>query len=254
MFGKNPIRKATTDGRNLAVQEIFYTVQGEGPESGNPAIFIRLAGCNLACTFCDTEFESNIGNVRTIHEIINAVNYEAGGCKVARRGVELVVITGGEPMRQPLEELVAALIKNGTRRVQIETAGTLWQPELEPWIRNGYLMIVCSPKTPKVNEALALHCNHWKYIIRAGQLDREDGLPNRSTQKPGTMGDASQRLYRPWDHDRPTELEAHDQIWVSACDEHDAERTGINVVEAARVAMSYGYRLCLQIHKIAKLP
>ena len=59
MFGKNPIRKAIFDNADFyEVQEIFLTIQGEGPYAGTPAIFIRLGGCNLACNFCDTEFES----------------------------------------------------------------------------------------------------------------------------------------------------------------------------------------------------
>ena len=59
MFGKNKILKAEIhDGLNLDVQEIFPTIQGEGPYVGYPAVFIRLGGCNLACSFCDTEFDS----------------------------------------------------------------------------------------------------------------------------------------------------------------------------------------------------
>ena len=59
MFGKNPIRPPEKgDGSILFVQEIFPTLQGEGPLAGVPAVFLRLGGCNLACSFCDTEFES----------------------------------------------------------------------------------------------------------------------------------------------------------------------------------------------------
>ena len=59
MFGKNPILPPKkTDGKNLDIQEIFATFQGEGIFTGFPAIFIRLGGCNLACQFCDTEFDS----------------------------------------------------------------------------------------------------------------------------------------------------------------------------------------------------
>ena len=59
MFGNNPILPPKkTDGQNLDVQEIFATFQGEGIFTGFPSIFIRLGGCNLACAFCDTEFDS----------------------------------------------------------------------------------------------------------------------------------------------------------------------------------------------------
>jgi len=58
MLGDNPKRPPTNgDGTSLLVKNIFKTLQGEGPHAGVPAVFIRLGGCNLACSFCDTEFE-----------------------------------------------------------------------------------------------------------------------------------------------------------------------------------------------------
>lgn len=58
MFGRNPkLPQEFTDGKVLKVHSIFYTIQGEGPYSGRTAVFIRLSGCNLACSFCDTEFD-----------------------------------------------------------------------------------------------------------------------------------------------------------------------------------------------------
>ncbi|CAN0594227.1 unnamed protein product, partial [Ectocarpus sp. 12 AP-2014] len=59
MFGDNPIRPPEKgDGLHLMVKQIFKTLQGEGPHVGTPSIFVRLGGCNLACDFCDTEFEN----------------------------------------------------------------------------------------------------------------------------------------------------------------------------------------------------
>ena len=64
MFGKNPIRKPENhDGNFLKIQEIFYTIQGEGIYSGYPAVFVRLGGCNLACKFCDTDFIGTDGTL-----------------------------------------------------------------------------------------------------------------------------------------------------------------------------------------------
>ncbi len=58
MLGKNPILKPVfSSGETLDVTEIFSTIQGEGPLAGEPAVFIRLSGCKLACAFCDTNFE-----------------------------------------------------------------------------------------------------------------------------------------------------------------------------------------------------
>ena len=72
MLGDNPKRGAVKgSGQYLDIQEIFPTIQGEGPRVGTPSIFIRLGGCNLACTFCDTEFES-FSN-RAVDDIVTQV-------------------------------------------------------------------------------------------------------------------------------------------------------------------------------------
>lgn len=78
--------------RRLKVNEIFYSVQGEGHRVGEPSIFIRLAGCDLACGFCDTEFES--GEELTVEEILERVEDMAGKQK------PWLIWTGGEPMIQ----------------------------------------------------------------------------------------------------------------------------------------------------------
>ena len=149
MFGRNPIRKsiaATTDGQTLAVQEIFDTIQGEGPLAGQPCVFIRLAGCNLACKFCDTEFETKIDNLLSVDQIVAQTT--------ALRHHGWVVLTGGEPMRQNVVPLCEALAARG-RHVQIETAGNFWVPEewqgrFEHLLHEGDVSIVVSPKTAHV--------------------------------------------------------------------------------------------------------
>ncbi len=128
MRGKNPIRGPEKgDGSTLLVQHIFPTLQGEGPYAGVPAVFIRLGGCNLACAFCDTEFESfreiRLGEI--VERVLSFSSDERG--QEAERGpFKLIVLTGGEPLRQPIGPLCAALIEAGFT-VQIETNGTLWR-------------------------------------------------------------------------------------------------------------------------------
>lgn len=122
--------------RMYAVKEIYYTLQGEGAQAGRPAVFCRFAGCNLwsgreadradaICTFCDTDFVGTDGPGGGRFPTETAL---AGACRAAWRGNSgtppFVVLTGGEPMLQADEPLVAALHEAGFE-VAIETNGTL---------------------------------------------------------------------------------------------------------------------------------
>ena len=103
MFGKNKILGLKKgDGNMLEVNEIFATFQGEACFTGYPSIFIRLAGCNLSCNFCDTEFdkfqELSLDDILLKINELNIDNF-----------ANLIVITGGEPMRQPIEKLCKKL-------------------------------------------------------------------------------------------------------------------------------------------------
>lgn len=239
MFGNNPIRPSTTDPKWLSVESVFYTIQGEGPHSGRAALFIRMAGCNLACWFCDTQFETNADSLRPLREIVADIVE-----RFTFNQRRFIVLTGGEPLRQNVSELVIGLLNAGTELVQIETAGTLWShPELEPLFHNGQVDIVCSPKTPRVHPWIAQNCRHWKYIISAGCVCPFDGLPLRGTAL-ATM-DKEMRLYRPFqDADDPH------TIWVSPCDEYHEDKNLANVSLCRDLVMQYGYRLSLQVHKL----
>jgi organic radical activating enzyme len=247
MFGKNPIRKITRDPNLLAVEDIFYTIQGEGPYSGMPALFIRLSGCNLACTFCDTEFEQYAEKPKTLAEILEFI-----GTRFTEQQRKLVVLTGGEPMRQQLEGLIAGLLLMGTRIVQIETAGTVWQPALLGYIQTGRVVLVVSPKTVSISGGIAENASHFKYIIKAGEQSLDDGLPNRGTQ-PHNVG-KEQRIWRPRREDyKPSTtsgLTMFPTIWVSPCDEYDPARNKLNMELCKNLALIYGYRISLQTHKI----
>jgi 7-carboxy-7-deazaguanine synthase len=234
MFGRNPLRKILGPSDTLWVQEIFPTIQGEGPLAGMPAVFIRLAGCNLACTFCDTEFESS-----EWHPKLAEVADEVVGV-VREYAISLVVITGGEPMRQDIEPLVRTLLESGYT-VQIETAGTIWRENLRTLLQSG-LSFVISPKTGKVAPEFHDIGADWKYIIRQGAVDDFTGLPNKTTQ----ANERDMLLARPQN--------SRDTIWLQACDEHDAEKTRANVLLATQLVMKHGYRLSVQIHKIIGLP
>jgi organic radical activating enzyme len=250
MFGKNPVRKPWLDAEGrLAVQAIFPTIQGEGPYAGRPAIFIRLAGCNLRCWFCDTDFESKIDNMLSVAQIMQQVR-ELG--RSALR-CSLVVLTGGEPLRQNALPLIDALDEEGYI-VQIETAGTLWLDGLE---HRENVAIVCSPKTPKLNEKVLIECEHYKYIIDAGSpRDSTDGLPYATTQQPGSLSRSQPLARPPFDPDEG-HIDAWGRfgctIWLQPCDVYDAARNLANLKLCAELCMKHGYRLSVQLHKLAGL-
>lgn len=250
MFGENPIRSQEPDPNTIAVQAVFPTIQGEGPQSGRLALFIRLAGCNLACWFCDTDFESNIHQVSKPAEFAACIERDFSPLQR-----ELVVLTGGEPLRQAgALTLIAHLLASGTKLVQIETAGTLWLPGLERYIEQRLVQLVCSPKTPRVHFSIATYCKHWKYVVRAGEAAPMDGLPKRGTQL--ATRDKLQTLYRPISVRSPEAksgadlLGVKETIWLSPCDEYDEAKNKANLQAAVALCLKHGYRLSLQVHKI----
>ena len=98
----------------LQITEIFRSIQGESTRAGLPCTFIRLTGCNLRCTWCDTEYSFYGGARMTLDEVMS---------KVADLGGKLVEITGGEPLLQkPVYPLMDRLLGEGYR-VMLETSG-----------------------------------------------------------------------------------------------------------------------------------
>lgn len=141
----------------LIVNEIFYSLQGEGGRMGKPSIFIRLSKCNLRCSFCDTEFDS--GNEMTLDEILN---------KITEYGCKWIIWTGGEPTLQLTDEAISFFKNNGYLQA-IETNGTRKVP-------NGIDYITCSPKQhfEKI-KALIPHTQELRFPIQKG-----DPLPDIS--------------------------------------------------------------------------
>jgi len=128
-----------------SAKEIFYTLQGEGAQSGHAAVFLRFSGCNLwtglerdrntaVCQFCDTDFVGTDGpgggKFKTAAELAQTVN---GLWPTAQQNNKLVVCTGGEPLLQLDRPLIDALHAQGFR-IAVETNGTLKAPEGIDWI------------------------------------------------------------------------------------------------------------------------
>jgi 7-carboxy-7-deazaguanine synthase len=110
----------------MVITEIFKSIQGEGTRAGLPCIFVRLTGCNLRCTWCDTAYAFYGGTKMELAEIVTRVRGIAGAAEDsddASRRVSLVEITGGEPLLQPeAPELMRQLLGLGFT-VMVETSG-----------------------------------------------------------------------------------------------------------------------------------
>lgn len=253
MINNQPIEKRTrADGSILEVHSIFYTIQGEGPFSGVPAVFVRLAGCNLQCPWCDTDYTSRRFEADVAY-IVGAVGYtrvkgilgdHAYVGNLPNAG--LVVITGGEPFRQELAPLLRELVKAGFF-VQIESNGTLPPPSLgtastsfayynhDTRQRDG-VYLVCSPKTGKVHPLADRLACCYKYVMDADNVDPEDGLPVTALGHT-----ANPRLARPGLRSKP--------VYLQPADHKDPAANQRNIDAVIKSCQKHGYTLQLQIHK-----
>jgi len=104
--------------KKLQVNEVFYSIQGEGAWTGLPVVFVRFAGCNLRCSWCDTKYAWKSGKKYTVGALIT---------KVASYCVPRIVLTGGEPTIQDDElmmQFVCGVRERGVRWIAVETNGT----------------------------------------------------------------------------------------------------------------------------------
>ncbi|MCP4763929.1 MAG: 7-carboxy-7-deazaguanine synthase QueE [archaeon] len=129
------------------VNKIFYSLQGEGKRTGTPQVFLRFSGCNLKCSFCDTEHESH--TLMTTNEILEKCLEVSNGCKN-------ISFCGGEPTLQLTDELIKTF--KGWYK-SIETNG------LKPVV-NGIDYVVCSPKTKKIEPD---NIDELRFVIVNGQ-------------------------------------------------------------------------------------
>jgi len=143
----------------MKVNEIFYSLQGEGARIGEPSIFIRLANCNLTCNFCDTEFESfRELSIEEIYKEISAFK------------TKWIIWTGGEPSLQLTKEVVEYFRKLGYKQA-IETNGSKKLDYELDWI-------CVSPKVAEhVLKQNFKKVNELKYVVAQGK-----GIPNPSVE------------------------------------------------------------------------
>jgi len=133
----------------LALAEIFYSVQGEGMWTGTPAVFVRLAGCNLNCRFCDTDYATKA--FASVDAVVARVRELGGACP-------MVVLTGGEPFAQSESSALITALRADGRRVHVESNGSIAVAIADD------VWLTVSPKE-RLTEAMALRANEVKLIV-----------------------------------------------------------------------------------------
>jgi len=203
----------------LKINEIFASLQGEGLRQGELTLFVRLSGCNLRCSFCDTRKAWGQGREMTMPDILDSLEQ-------ARRAMpaEWVCLTGGEPMLQELKGL-ALLLKSRGFRIQVETNGTLFQDlPLDWW--------TVSPKPPDYfcRQELKRRAREVKLVVTSGVTE----AVLTSVRKSFSAG--IPLLLQP-DDNRP---------------EYQKQALGL-LAFGARAGLP-NLRLSLQLHKILNIP
>lgn len=146
----------------MKVNEIFYSLQGEGYYTGTPAVFVRLSGCNLKCPFCDTDFSKY--TEMTEEQIVDDV------CKLSI-DCHFVVITGGEPTLQDTTLLIDMLHQNGYK-VAMESNGTRTAPYNVDWL-------TISPKKSffkNGGDVVVKKCNELKLVFNGENEPQDFGI------------------------------------------------------------------------------
>jgi organic radical activating enzyme len=273
MFGKNALAHPK-DYQGLAADELritsmFFTLQGEGPFAGYPAVFIRLTGCQLACSFCDTFFTE--GEVykfdaifEKVHLLQDAFYADRRLPQRSNRGI-LLVITGGEPLLQ--KNLSAFLIRAAGRghKIQIESNGLVFQE-----IPKTRVTLVISPKVNertgeyfRIQPHLLMRADCLKFVVNqamdgynhipefALEHSQNYGVPiyispmaiyNHEPRKAGGSADLETR----------SEVDERVSFWTPGL--FNVEAMQRNYEYAAFLAMKHQARLGIQMHLFANLP
>jgi organic radical activating enzyme len=208
------------------VNDIFYSLQGEGHNTGRTAVFVRFAGCNLRCPFCDTEFDEY--REMTAEDIVAEIRMQASPSGGRSEGALLIVLTGGEPTLQVDEALVDLLHQHGYE-VAMESNGTRPAPQNLDWLT----------VSPKVNEKLGNRNEKW-------------GLKNEKCRQP----DEIKIVFD--ENTDPAAIISHSSfliphlLYLQPCDTGDAERNARIIDRCVDYIKAHPqWRLSLQTHKLA---
>jgi 7-carboxy-7-deazaguanine synthase len=142
----------------MKVNEIFYSIQGEGTLIGTPSIFLRLTGCNLRCSFCDTTYAYERGTEMSIQAILD---------EIKKFTCTYVCLTGGEPLLQKdTPKLIERLIKKNYK-ICLETNGSI---SIKKFVRKKFLMISLDIKCPSSGSHEQMNMKNISYLSNKDQL------------------------------------------------------------------------------------
>lgn len=142
------------DERTLVLNELYASVQGEGTRAGRPCVFVRLTGCGLRCSWCDTAYAFHEGARAGVDQVVERVR----AC-----GIPLVLLTGGEPLEQPGCLTLARALCDAGLEVTIETGGHVDTAPLDPRV-----VRIVDVKLPGSGMAAR---NHWPNLDRLRPAD-----------------------------------------------------------------------------------
>jgi 7-carboxy-7-deazaguanine synthase len=172
----------------LTVNEIFFSIQGEGTRTGRPCVFLRLTGCPLRCAYCDTAYAFHEGTRRTEDEVV---------AEMSRHPSRLACVTGGEPLSQKAAFAFISRLLDDAWEVVVETSGHVPTDGLDP-----RAVAILDVKTPASAEG---HRMHWpnldrlrgqdeaKFVIR----DRPDYEWSRDLVRARGLGERCTVLFSP---------------------------------------------------------
>lgn len=172
----------------LRVTEIFYSLQGESNTVGIPTVFVRLTGCPLRCTYCDTSYAFTGGTQKTLDQVLQ---------EVAVYGTSYVTVTGGEPLAQKsCLDLLSALAEQDYR-VSLETSGALGVSQIDKRV-----VIVMDLKTPSSGEEERNLYSNLQYLESKDQVkfvigDETDYQWAKKTITEHNISDRCQVLFSP---------------------------------------------------------
>ena len=225
--------------RTFRVNDIFYSLQGEGRNTGRAAVFVRFAGCNLRCPFCDTEFDSY--TEMSAEEIVGKISSLHTSGRVGVR--PLIVLTGGEPTLQ-VDEAFVDLLHQHDYEVAMESNGTRPAPRNLDWLTVSpkNLMSWCGVCGVRCVVCVGKACDELKIVF-------DEATPEILS----TLHEPLSSLHTPHStlHESPSTLHGSPLLYLQPCDTGDARRNAAITAACVEYIKSHPqWRLSLQTHKL----